>query len=134
MQCEYCGVEIADEKESVGGYHGLCWLEDVLDAEERINVLTHGSFFRSSSLAARAERSDSPITYLRDVMADPGHTFEDRLEASMLLQLDAEDAVSVEVRCSDCLEGEAFDIDESTGEVRCANCGNDMERPERFGE
>jgi len=61
MKCSYCAVEIYDETEAVGEYHGLCWLEDVLDAGARINVLTYGSFFRSSSLAARAESSDSPM-------------------------------------------------------------------------
>lgn len=132
MDCSYCGVEIVDETEAVGEYHGLCWLEDVLDAEARINVLTHDSFFRSSSLATRAESSDSPMAYLWDVMADPGHGLEDRLEASFLLDLDTGDAVEAAIRCSDCLEGEAFDMDETTGEVRCANCGAGMERPERF--
>jgi hypothetical protein len=57
---------------------------------------------------------------------------EDRLEAARLLQLDPEDAVSSEVRCLDCLEGEAFDMDQETGTVKCANCGRGMDRPERF--
>lgn len=110
----------------------MCWLHHVLDADARVNVLAHGQMVIGSWMARRAETSDSPMEYLRDVTADPGHMLEDRVEASRLLDLDAEDVVEAEVRCSDCLEGEAFDMDETTGEVTCANCGADMERPERF--
>jgi len=130
--CSYCNVKIHDGRESVGSYHAKCWLHYELDADARINVLAHGEMVIGSRMARRADQSDNPLRYLRDVIADPGHMLEDRLEASRLLQLDPEDAVSSEVRCPDCLEGEAFDMDQETGAVECANCGRGMDRPERF--
>lgn len=130
--CAYCGLPVdpaeAEDGASVGltgPVHYGCWYQHASVAERCQAEVEQPGGNRMASEALRAD--EAPQEYLLGVLGDPARSLHDRTDAEMLLTyaVDTSTIIDAQVQCPECLEGEVFHMDPSTGAVSC-HCGHPM--------
>ena len=121
LTCENCGLWIDPEEVWEGPLHYECWFEQAT-VRERCEAETNRA--GGDIIASEALRSGDPREHLLGVIGDPARSFHDRVDAENFLThaVSTREIIDASVRCSNCLEGEAFEMNPTTGEVRC-HCG-----------
>lgn len=127
-QCENCGLPIDPDEKRPGPLHYDCWFETAT-VHERCEAETARP--GGNMMAAEALRSDDPRAHLLSVIGNPARTFHDRTDAENLLAgaVSTRELIEASVRCPNCREGEAFEMDPQTGAVRC-HCGELLKQAE----
>jgi hypothetical protein len=121
-ECDYCGLPVDPAEGEPGPLHYECWFQHATVQERCEAEADRPGGFRS--MAAEALRADDPRGHLLDVIGDPARSLHDRNDAEHFLTyaVSTSEILDAQVRCPNCREGEAFQMDPATGAVHC-HCG-----------
>ena len=127
-ECEHCGLTVDPKEARSGPLHYGCWFQNAT-VQERCEAEVEQP--GGNLMAAEALRSDNPQEYLLNIIGNPARSLHDRTEAENLLTraISTSEIIDAMIRCPNCLEGEAFEMNPTTGAVHC-HCGELLKEAE----
>lgn len=122
LECIYCGLTVNPDNAAEEALHYRCWFQNASVKERCEAEVNRVGGNRLASEALRAD--EDPREHLLKVIGDPARTFHDRTDAENLLThaVSVKEISDASVLCPNCREGEAFEMDPTTGAVHC-HCG-----------